>query len=223
MSELRERLAAQMHRQWQHWTKHMLGVIGSRIEVHVECRGDSRCDECQALARWYRQLETPYADLSEEEKQSDRRWADEALLVSTAHLKDWSAKITGLLTSHDLLLDRTLYGSSFEKEDGTRVPPQRVLLKEDGTYEVLAEAQQLWPMRERIDFHKQYMQQPVEPPPTCPYCGEGHLVARSRHRENDYRCTNDSCEGPPRGRFGSDRMSWKIPNSSNPPRSEDGS
>jgi len=33
----------------------------------------------EAIKRWHRQIETPYADLSEKEKDSDREWADKVL------------------------------------------------------------------------------------------------------------------------------------------------
>lgn len=38
------------------------------------------------IARWRRQCATPYADLTEEEKRSDREWAARALTIVTDQL-----------------------------------------------------------------------------------------------------------------------------------------
>ena len=38
----------------------------------------------ESLRRWHRQIETPYADLSEKEKDSDREWADKVLVALEA-------------------------------------------------------------------------------------------------------------------------------------------
>ncbi len=59
-----ERLAKLEHEQWAHWTRYML---------------DNLTDE--NIARWRRQIETPYAELSEEEKESDRKWARKVIEI----------------------------------------------------------------------------------------------------------------------------------------------
>ena len=65
---IRERLAALEHEQWAHWTRYLLDHL---TPENVE--------------RWRRQIDTPYEDLSEPEKQSDREWADRVLeLVGTS-------------------------------------------------------------------------------------------------------------------------------------------
>lgn len=58
----RESLAELEHEQWAHWTKYML---------------DNLTDA--NIARWKKQIATPYKDLSEKEKDSDREWADKVL------------------------------------------------------------------------------------------------------------------------------------------------
>ncbi len=63
-SELREELADLEHRQWAHWTRYMLGNLTP-----------------ENIERWKRQTETPYNDLSEKEKDSDREWADEVMTL----------------------------------------------------------------------------------------------------------------------------------------------
>ena len=61
-TNLRERLAALEHEQWAHWTRHLLDHL---TPENVE--------------RWRRQIDTPYDQLSEPEKDSDREWADRVL------------------------------------------------------------------------------------------------------------------------------------------------
>ena len=50
-----EKLAALEHEQWAHWTEYML---------------DNLTDE--NIARWRRLIATPYSELTEKEKESDR-------------------------------------------------------------------------------------------------------------------------------------------------------
>ena len=64
---LRERLAALEHEQWAHWTRYFL---------------DHLTPENAEL--WRRQINTPYNELSESEKDSDRDWADQVLRIVQA-------------------------------------------------------------------------------------------------------------------------------------------
>jgi hypothetical protein len=59
-----EQLAELEHEQWAHWTRYML---------------DNLTEE--NIARWRRQIDTPYEELSEKEKESDRKWARKVLGV----------------------------------------------------------------------------------------------------------------------------------------------
>lgn len=68
MDELREKLAELEHRQWAHWTRYMLDNLS-----------------LENIERWKRQLETPYNELPEIEKDSDRVWADKVLEVLQAY------------------------------------------------------------------------------------------------------------------------------------------
>jgi len=58
IDNLIEKLAALEHEQWAHWTRYMLDNLTP-----------------ENIQRWRRQIETPYEDLSEKEKESDRVWA----------------------------------------------------------------------------------------------------------------------------------------------------
>lgn len=60
-----ELLADKEHESWAHWMKYLFsqceqGNFGQMV-IPAEC-----------VARWSRQIDTPYTDLSEKEKQSDR-------------------------------------------------------------------------------------------------------------------------------------------------------
>jgi hypothetical protein len=57
-----EKLAELEHEQWSHWTRHLLDNLTP-----------------ENIARWRRQTTTPYADLSEAEKEKDREWARRVL------------------------------------------------------------------------------------------------------------------------------------------------
>lgn len=67
-SGLREELADLAHEQWSGWMRYLF---------------DNWSDD--SVARWQRQMETPYAGLSEEEKDSDRKEADRVLAVLRKH------------------------------------------------------------------------------------------------------------------------------------------
>ncbi|MEH1855894.1 MAG: hypothetical protein V7L11_30490 [Nostoc sp.] len=60
--DFKERLAELEHQQWAHWTRYMLDNLTT-----------------DNIERWRRQIEIPYAELSETEKASDRRWADKVI------------------------------------------------------------------------------------------------------------------------------------------------
>ncbi len=59
-----ESLAAAEHSQWAHWTAYMLDNLSR-----------------ENIIRWSLQIETPYAELTEAEKESDREWARKAVVA----------------------------------------------------------------------------------------------------------------------------------------------
>lgn len=61
---LLEGLANLEHEQWIHWTSYMLSNLTP-----------------ENIERWKRQCETPYSDLTEKEKRSDREWARKVLNI----------------------------------------------------------------------------------------------------------------------------------------------
>ena len=74
-AELREKLAQVQHEIWAHWMEYLfsVGAVRGRDSAHIIYP--------ENVARWKRQMETPYDKLSEEEKESDRHQADKVLLV----------------------------------------------------------------------------------------------------------------------------------------------
>jgi hypothetical protein len=63
--ELLETLAAIEHERWAHWQRYM----------HAQCRpgaGGALIIPPELVVRWTEQLSTPYAELPEPEKESDR-------------------------------------------------------------------------------------------------------------------------------------------------------
>lgn len=76
-SEVREALANYAHEAWSGWMKYM---FSKTIETGDGCEEIPR----ELVERWQRQAMTPYAELPENEKESDRVEADKMLAVINA-------------------------------------------------------------------------------------------------------------------------------------------
>ena len=70
----RERLACAVHDSWSHWMRHIFSKASRNADGSWTIPADS-------ADRWQRQMETDYAELTESEKDSDRRQADKLLDV----------------------------------------------------------------------------------------------------------------------------------------------
>ena len=81
MTEKRELQAALEHDQWAHWTKYLLEQLGLWGPPKAELLKIGNPKQVENLLRWRRQCETPYAELSEKEKDSDREWADKSIAI----------------------------------------------------------------------------------------------------------------------------------------------
>jgi hypothetical protein len=69
---LREKLAEIQHKIWAHWMTHLFSVS--------TLNEDGSCTIPQGkVKRWKRQVQTPYSELSEAEKESDREQADKII------------------------------------------------------------------------------------------------------------------------------------------------
>lgn len=85
--EARERLAAVQHEIWAHWMRYLFSC-GSRVW------GGDFLLPLDKVERWLRQMETPYSELSEQERESDRHQANKVFAVLDAQLAapepDWT-------------------------------------------------------------------------------------------------------------------------------------
>jgi hypothetical protein len=77
---LTEALAALEHERWSHWQRYL----------HSQCQpvsNGSLVIPAELVERWAKQMATPYAQLSEEEKDSDREQVARYLPVIAAALR----------------------------------------------------------------------------------------------------------------------------------------
>jgi len=82
---VRERLAELCHEQWSGWMEYLFSKCVENKKT-TEIAGNtydytSLTIPSWAVERWGRQMKTPYKDLSEEEKESDRKEADKILAL----------------------------------------------------------------------------------------------------------------------------------------------
>lgn len=78
---LREELAALCHDQWAGWMRYL---FDQTITVGDDCEEIQTSD----VKRWMRQIQTPYVELPDNEKESDRKEADKILAVLAATTPD---------------------------------------------------------------------------------------------------------------------------------------
>jgi hypothetical protein len=79
--DLLEALAALEHERWSHWQRYL----------HSKCvpdRGGNLTIPAELVTRWTTQMSTPYGELSEAEKESDREQVQATLGVIAAALRD---------------------------------------------------------------------------------------------------------------------------------------
>ena len=100
--ELREQLAAIEHERWADWQKYCHRVL--RDNNPSPEQGD-------ILERWDRQIETPYADLTELEKQSDREQVDRYWHLIQAHTNAEKLKLLDKF-ENDCKYNYTTFGNS---------------------------------------------------------------------------------------------------------------
>ena len=84
--ELREKLAAIEHQRWADWQRYVHSACRESKGIGGEPTGELTIPS--ELARhWERQIETPYHELSEKEKNSDREQVDRYWQLITADRK----------------------------------------------------------------------------------------------------------------------------------------
>lgn len=72
---LREIISAIQHEIWVHWMKYQMAQCYSDEGMHPGCL----IIPSEKVERWKRQMNTPYSDLTEQERESDREQADKVL------------------------------------------------------------------------------------------------------------------------------------------------
>lgn len=83
MNDIREELAEYAHSQWSGWMKYLFSKCA--------CNPDgSRNISPTLVDRWLRQMNTPYKELPEDEKPSDRKEADGMIEI----MKKYSEPVT---------------------------------------------------------------------------------------------------------------------------------
>lgn len=76
---MREEIAKLCHDQWSGWMKYLFSKSIPYKPGEVQQFEGALIIPLWAVERWQRQIETKYKDLSEEEKDNDRREADKFL------------------------------------------------------------------------------------------------------------------------------------------------
>lgn len=74
IKDLREILADLCHRQWSGWMRYLFSKCDSTMPLVLSALEDgSLIIPAEFVTRWKRQMETPYAQLSESEQESGGR------------------------------------------------------------------------------------------------------------------------------------------------------
>ena len=94
-NHFRELLAAYAHDAWSGWMRYLFAKCERSLQQQVVIPD-------WAVERWTRQMTTPYADLPEEEKQSDRKEADQMLALMGLDFDDVDS---GLTTEERAVMD----------------------------------------------------------------------------------------------------------------------
>ena len=86
--KLREKLADLCHEQWSQWMEYLYGKCDNTISIYATEGKTQAIIPKEFTARWYRQMNTSYEGLSEEEKESDRREADKFMKLLKEFFKE---------------------------------------------------------------------------------------------------------------------------------------
>ena len=74
-NSVREKIAEVQHSVWSHWTKYQFSRCTKNPDGSLNIPPE-------LIDRWQRQSETSYAELTDEEKESDRHQADKVLKIA---------------------------------------------------------------------------------------------------------------------------------------------
>lgn len=79
-----EKLAELEHEQWVHWMKYQEKKVGYVTDMSM----DEWYRRQETWKRWKKLMETPYAELTEEQKKSDREWAKKVVDVLKTYQRE---------------------------------------------------------------------------------------------------------------------------------------
>lgn len=79
--KFREALAALCHEQWSGWMKYLFSKCKNASGMYMQAGTPDAIIPGSFVERWTRQLSTPYDELPEGEKESDRKEADKFLAL----------------------------------------------------------------------------------------------------------------------------------------------
>ena len=92
---MREELADLCHKQWSGWMEYLFSKCTAETGQFGRDTGNLVIPE-RSVERWQRQLHTPYADLSEDERESDRKEADKFIAIMLLQTVAQQAEDKGL-------------------------------------------------------------------------------------------------------------------------------
>ena len=106
--DMKERFAALAHEQWSGWMRYMFEKSGW-------CDDGTVTIPSWAVARWRRQMTTPYEALPEDEKDSDRKEADKMIGVCIGEITRLREALEGM---------RDLWAREWDHEGGSTIPDE---------------------------------------------------------------------------------------------------
>ena len=83
---LREKLADIEHQRWADWQRY----VHSKFVEHSNGNGEYVCLPTELFKGWQKQIDTPYSELSEKEKDSDREQVDRYLPLIKVEIGTWN-------------------------------------------------------------------------------------------------------------------------------------
>jgi hypothetical protein len=92
--ELIEKLSDAEHRSWSRWMKYLFAAGTRQYDGSIHL-------PLYLVHRWQRQIETPYAGLSEQEKQSDRNEVAHILPIIKEYVNDTKIHTTDSTPTSD--------------------------------------------------------------------------------------------------------------------------
>lgn len=147
--ELGEQLAAVQHEIWAHWMRYMFtcGQFGPDGSWHMPAF---------KAERWQRQMDTPYAELTDRERESDREQADKILAVvapqlAAATVRADAAEALGELVAEIRNLNADLAAAIARAQEAQDLADDRLNYINDLTRQRNEESRQLAIMRQRVE------------------------------------------------------------------------